>query len=295
LTGTASPQSAPRLKRVFAGALHRSGLLRIDLAARGPSAVIAINYHGTPAWLSPSLERHFEFFRANFECLGEDDLLRFLAGSLRLRRPGVVISFDDGLQDHAETASPLLERFGLRGWFMIPGGFLDEPVSSQAQYFRAHVRGEPNEEHPPHPPARAMTWEMARSIGRRGHVLGCHTWSHRPLDRSASAETIQEEIVLAKEKLESRLGRPVRTFAWARGRVGDYSARAHRVVAERFQLAFMAMSRAVHVGADPLTLHRFNVEASFSLPLVRFQMSRFNEIAFALRRRAVQATIRTHR
>jgi peptidoglycan/xylan/chitin deacetylase (PgdA/CDA1 family) len=282
--------SARREKRLLAGALDP--LLRADLAARGPRSVIAVNYHGTPASLAPALERHFAFYREHFQCLGEDDLLRFLRGETSLSRPGVVISFDDGLRDNASVAAPLLEKYGLVGWFMIPGRFVDEPEATQDAYFKEHIRPSPTLEHPAGVPARAMTWPGVRTLAERGHVIACHTWSHVPLGPSVSAELVEDEVVRARARLEERIGRPVRSFCWVRGQVGDYSALAHRAVQRTYDLAFMTMSRVIEPSTDPLALHRFNVEASFPLPVVRFQISRLNEQAFAKRRRAVEAVIR---
>jgi peptidoglycan/xylan/chitin deacetylase (PgdA/CDA1 family) len=287
-------QSSARLeKRLLADALAWSGVLPADLRSRGAGSVIAVNYHGTPASLAPRLRRHFTFYREHFECLGEDDLLRFLGGSLHLRRPGVVITFDDGLRDNAAVAAPLLEELGLRGWFMVPGGFVDEPAAAQPAFFKEHIRPSPTLEHPAEVPAAAMTWAGVRALAERGHVIGCHTWTHCPLGPASSPETIEAEVVRARETLEEKLGRRVRTFCWVRGQVGDYSAAAHRAVARAYDLAFMTMSSALHPGSDPLALHRFNVEASFPLPVVRFQISRLNEAAFAGRRRAVEAIVRS--
>ncbi|MGH7296818.1 MAG: polysaccharide deacetylase family protein [Polyangiaceae bacterium] len=230
-------------------------------------------------------------YREHFQCLDQDGLLGFLRGTLRLRRPGIVISFDDGLRDNATVAAPLLEESALRGWFMVPGAFLDEPEANQPRFFRHHVRATPNAEHPADTPARAMSWANARELAGRGHVLGCHTWSHRPLGPGTPAETIAREVVDARQRLEDRLGREVRTFAWARGRVGDYSAPAHRAVARNYDLALSSLGQAVRPNADPHAVHRFNVEASFAMSVVRFQVSRLNELAFAARRSAVMRAL----
>lgn len=284
--------SAPRAKEVLSEALSRSGLLRVDLAARGPGSVLAVNYHGTPGNLAPMLERHFAFYREHFECLDEGGLLAFLRGTRKLSKPGVVISFDDGVRNNAEVAAPLLEQFGLVGWFMIPGGYIDAPSEAQPAFFREHIRQSPNLEHPAAVPPAAMTWEGVRALSARGHVIGCHTWSHCPLGASVSEETVEREVIAARARLEEKIGHEVRTFCWVRGQVGDYGALAHRAVCKAYDLAFMTMSTVIKRSTSPFALHRFNVEASFPLPVVRFQVSRLNELAFARRRKAVERIIR---
>jgi peptidoglycan/xylan/chitin deacetylase (PgdA/CDA1 family) len=280
-----SRSSSARLaKRALSNLLDRTGLLRLDATLRQRDSVVAVHYHSTPAYLADNLQRHLEFYRERFECLDEDGLLDVLSGARSLRRPGIVISFDDGVRDHAEVAADLLDRLRLCGWFMLPGGFLDDPSAFHSEYLdNAAPKG--------HSQAPPMTWDMARQLVQRGHVVGCHTWSHCVLGRDASDAMICEEVDDAKQRLEARLGRQVRTFAWVRGRAEDYSAGAHRAVSERFDLAFMSMARAIRPGDDPFTLHRFGVEASFPLVVLRFQISRFNEAFFARRRAAVEAAV----
>ena len=285
--------SSARLeKRILAGVLDGAGVLRVDRALRPTQVVLAVNYHGTPASLAPQLARHFAFYREHFDSLGEVDLVRFLRGEKRLRRPGVVVTFDDGARDNALVAAPLLEAYGLTGWFMIPGRFLDEPEATQDAYFKEHIRPTPTLEHPEGQPARAMSWAGARTLAARGHVIACHTWSHRPLGASVPSDIVQAEVVLSRAKLEAKLDREVRSFCWVRGQVDDYSARAHRAVQASYDLAFMTMSHAVRPETSPHAIHRFNVEASFPLSVLRLQLSSLNERAFAERRRAVERAIR---
>ncbi|MCC6523803.1 MAG: polysaccharide deacetylase family protein [Polyangiaceae bacterium] len=238
------------------------------------------------------LERHFAFYSERFQCLDEVGLLRFLTGGLSLRRTGIVVSFDDGIRDNAEVAAPLLERFRLVGWFMVPGGYIDSPLAAQPRFYRQRIRAVPDAEHPADGSGHAMTWPDVRSLADRGHVVACHTWSHRTLGVDVSAADVDDEVLVARDRLAAAIGRPVRTFSWVRGFPGDYSALAHNAVCRGYDLAFMTMSSAIHRTSDPHVLHRFNVEASFPLPVLRFQISRLNEAAFARRRRSVERAIR---
>jgi peptidoglycan/xylan/chitin deacetylase (PgdA/CDA1 family) len=282
--------SARISKRLASWALDWTGLLRSDLSARGTDTVIAVNYHGTPLELASTLRTHLAFYREYFECLNEDQVLHFTRGSLRMDRPGIVISFDDGLRDNATVAAPILDEFGMQGWFMVPGGFLGQ--GEPDQYFRRCIRSQPNAEHPAGIPAAAMTWNDLRALIARGHVVGCHTWSHCALGPDASTELIDEEVIHARQRMEDLLNARVRTFAWVRGRVGDYSPRAHQAIQRTYEISFMSMGQALRPGSNPLAFHRFNIEASYPLPVLRYQISRLNELAFAKRRHAVETIIR---
>jgi peptidoglycan/xylan/chitin deacetylase (PgdA/CDA1 family) len=276
-------------KRAIATALDRAGLLGADLAARGPRVVLAVNYHATPERLAARLAEHFAFYEERFECLGEEDVLAFLRGARPLRRPGIVVCFDDGLRNQALVAAPLLEAAGLRGWFMVPGAFLDACEADQPAFFRRHI--DPRAGSEPDAGLRAMTWLEARGLVARGHAIGCHTWSHTPLGPELSASVVEDEVIGGRLRLEERLGAPARTFCWPRGRVVDHSPSAQRVIARAYELAFTGMSRAVRPGDSPHRLYRFHVDASLSLPAVRFQISRFNEAWFWPRRRRVDGML----
>lgn len=262
-----------------------SGLASLDLAYRGAQAVIAVGYHGTPLHSAERLSTHFALYSAHFQCLSENEVLQFLGGNLRLRRTGIVISFDDGLRSHGEVAAPLLERYGLRGWFMVPGGFLDEPEQSQPSYFRKHIRPDGGEEQ------FGMTWATIRTLAARGHAIGCHTWTHRPLGQGTPVAVLREEISEAKDRLCERIGREVQTFCWPRGRVTDYSAAAHRMIVRTYDLGLMTLGAVVRPSTSPHAIQRFNVEANDSIAAMRFQISRLNELWFSRRRSRVARTI----
>ena len=52
---------------------------------------------------------------------------------------------------------------------------------------------------------------LVRQIAAQGHVIGCHSWSHRRLS-TASVRSIEEEITRGKEALEQITGAPIRFF-----------------------------------------------------------------------------------
>ena len=280
--------SCRRGKAFVAATLDRLQLLR--LRERDATTVVAVNYHGTPASLSASLGEHFAFYREHFESLDEQGLLDFLDGRRTLRRPGLIVSFDDGFADHGAVAAPLLDRYGLTGWFFVPGGFVDTPVEQQPEFCRRHIRSDYALEHSD-ASMYAMTWESVRGLAARGHVIGGHTWSHVSLGPGTSNAVIDAEVLEARRRLEERVERPVRVFCWVRGGVGDYCADAFRAVGKEHRLAFMGLSSVIRRETNPLTLYRFSVEASWPLPVVRFQLSRFNEAWFRRRRAMVERTL----
>ena len=60
---------------------------------------------------------------------------------------------------------------------------------------------------------RMMTWEMARDLIQRGHIIGNHTYSH-PNVGHISREYQQIEIVESHRLLETRLGQTPKHFSY---------------------------------------------------------------------------------
>jgi peptidoglycan/xylan/chitin deacetylase (PgdA/CDA1 family) len=276
------------LKRRLADGFDVTGLNRALLAlqarALGPY-VRAVNYHDVPPSFARAFEAQLREYRERFEPVGPDELRALIQGRWRHRRPGILLSFDDGLRSHADVVAPLLERHGLPGWFMVPVDFVAAHPGEQRTFAREH-----------HIQADvsvwddgriAMTWDDVRRLDR-DHVIVCHTRSHRRLVASLSDQELELEIVGAKQRLERELGHAVEGFAWVGGEEASYSARAARIIrAAGFTWCFMTNNAPILSSTDPHQLQRSNVEASFSPALVRFTISGFYDLLYLPKRRRV--------
>ena len=280
--------SVPRRKRILATALDLTCmnhfLLWWQKRFRQPF-IRAINYHATPALYRDELERHLQFYRKHFSAVRYDDLLTLSRGDWPHANPGLIISFDDGYRDNVEVAAPLLEKYGFVGWFFVPVGFIDSPHESQIEYARSHeIRPvvEPSTGH-----RVAMTWDQVRDLADR-HVVGCHTYHHQRLRATLDEQELDFEISHAKRKLEEKLGRDVRAFAWVGGEEWSYSASAARTIKDAgYQVGFMTNNSLIRPGENLLQLQRTNVESSWHRSVVRFQLCGFLDLTYAPKRRRV--------
>jgi peptidoglycan/xylan/chitin deacetylase (PgdA/CDA1 family) len=82
------------------------------------------------------------------------DLARALAAGQRPRNV-VVLTFDDGYDDAATTALPLLEKYGARGTFYVSSGFVGTP--------------------------RHLSWKQMRALRAAGMEVACHGTFHLDL------------------------------------------------------------------------------------------------------------------
>jgi peptidoglycan/xylan/chitin deacetylase (PgdA/CDA1 family) len=278
-------------KRFLAAALATAGISNVLLRAQSlvhrRGHVRVVNYHSTPLEHAESLEEHLRFYAEHFCPVNLSDLDQFFQrGEWSASKPGLVISFDDGLRSNYDVAAPSLDRYGFVGWFFVPVGFVDSPVESQADFARAHrIFGS---DRSPLDGRIAMSWDEVRTLATR-HVVGCHTRSHLRMGRSVPPPVIQDEIVAARADLEAHLGRPVETFCWVGGEENAYSTEAAHIVRDAgYRYAFMNDSAPVVPETDPHQIQRTNIEASWSLDVVRFQLSGVMDILYLPKRNRVR-------
>src|SRR5262245_59144336 len=72
-----------------------------------------INMHDTPHSSMANFRRQMRFFARHFNSACEADLQILLSdGHWGKPKPGLIITFDDGLRTNYDVAAPLLEEFG---------------------------------------------------------------------------------------------------------------------------------------------------------------------------------------
>src|SRR5208337_3082649 len=99
----------------------------------------AINYHGTSQDTAENFERQLAFYARHYTSVSLTDLDRFFQlQRWDKKRPGLIISFDDGLSSNYSVAASLLEKYGFLGWFFVPVDFIASPFSEQPGFSDTH-------------------------------------------------------------------------------------------------------------------------------------------------------------
>ncbi len=263
-----------------------------------PEFVRAVAYHHTGLMTAASLRRQFEYFRRHCRGLAEDGLDAFFARGGRGKgrkpdesrggKPGLVISFDDGLVDHYRVAAPLLEEYGFRGWFFVPAALPAMAAAEQRAFCEANGLFLP----PDSGERIGMNREELLDLARRGHVVGCHTMNHRRFSGHVDAGLIDRELMLARDTLGTILGAAPRSFAWVGGEPGTYHPLVQKALErEGFSYAFTTMSAKIRPDADPLMLHRTVLDADMPYPLFLAKVEGLSDLTHLGRRRALEARL----
>jgi peptidoglycan/xylan/chitin deacetylase (PgdA/CDA1 family) len=178
------------------------------------------------------------------------DVVDYYAKASELPPRSVLITFDDGYRDNLEHAAPVLERYGYPAVLFVPIAYLDDALPLPHEE-RLAARGVVNS---------TLDWGELAALEAAGVRIESHGISHRALADLALDEAARE-IVLSKLRLEDRLGRPVRSFAYVKGSEAHYKPVHLSLLRQAgYDVAFTSVSGSNDRDTDPLRLHRYNVE-----------------------------------
>ena len=247
--------------------------------------IYALYYHDTPEHEISSLEQQLFYFKKHFSSVNQSDLNLFFANKeWHKDKPGLILSFDDGLRSNFDFAAPLIEKYGFTAWFFITTDFLDVPISEQFEFAKNHsitVRKSYRDSR------LAMTWDEVRQLDKN-HVIGSHTKSHKRMEASTTETQIHQEIALSKKYLEEKLGHQVDIFCWVGGEEQSYSAQGAKAIREaNYKYSFMTNCMPIKTDTNPLQLQRNNIETSWSINLARFSVSGVMDLLYYPKRKRV--------
>lgn len=182
-----------------------------------------VNMHNTPPYLADKLEEQLAYYSKRYCPFTMEDLCEYSrTGRWAKPRPGIVLALFEGYRNNYDIYFPLLEKYGMTGWFFIISDFMDVPAAKQREYALGHDIdpcernsygfGYPGEDR------IAMSWDEIREISRK-HEIICHTASHLTLADSNTDEFLHREVVDSKHKIEREIGREVEMFCslWGYG------------------------------------------------------------------------------
>ena len=162
----------------------------------------------------------------------------------------MLITFDDGYRDNLENALPVLQPHGYPAVLFAPLGYVDDrrPLPHDEHLVQ---RGIVN---------RTLDWGELRELEQAGVRIESHGITHRPL-AELEVDEAAREIAISKLRLEERLGRPVRAFAYVKGSEAHYRPVHLSLLRQAgYELGFTSVSGANGPATDRFRLHRYNVE-----------------------------------
>lgn len=281
------------LKRSAAAVMDRIGVNSLSFAMQRWTLspfVRVVYYHDVPPSLAGRFESQLALLKRHFVPASKADLdLLLREGVWTHDRPGLIVTFDDGLRSHCEVVAPILDRLGFQGWFFVPVDLVTLPPAEQPAATSRH--GVLHDCDTVHDPRVFMSATQLVALSAR-HIVGCHTATHVRLSSELSDSQLHLELVSAKQRLEALLGREVDAFSWVGGEEWAYSEAAAKVVADLFDYAFTTNTSIARPGTSRLNIDRTHIEASFMPSLVRLQLSGMMDLYYRPKRRRLVSRLR---
>lgn len=219
----------------------------------GRAGVTVMAYH----WVDPDPGQRLrewgltpQAFEAQMRALAEDgyrvlpmaDVLRVVTGRQPAPPRSVALTFDDGYLGVMDHVLPVLTRFGFPATFFL----VSDRVGGTNDWDARHGDR----------PRSLMGWREAAALAAQGMEIGSHSRNHPGLTDLSEPE-MEGEIRGSKERIEDRLGQPVRLFSYPHGL---HDSRCRRLVAAAgYDGACTSEPGGNGPGSDPYRLRRSEI------------------------------------
>lgn len=177
-----------------------------------------------------NFEKHLAYLNdRGYVSITPAQLISFFDSGVSLPKRPVLLTFDDGYDDFATFAAPLLSRYSIKASVFLPTGLLENPGY--------------------------LTWSTISSLAGQGIYFGNHTWSHQNI--GANLETIKREITTAATQLSDHGLDPLKVFVYP---YGSISQRAIGFLRQSgYQLAFTTVPGRIACAKQRLTIPRLRI------------------------------------
>jgi peptidoglycan/xylan/chitin deacetylase (PgdA/CDA1 family) len=221
-------------------------------------------------YVFPNQARLFEdqlrYFADSYRIVPYSEAVRRIA-SRSIDDHYLAISFDDGFENNARVAAPVMDRLGVQAMFFVVTDLMTfgaDSIQPLVTFSRSRFD---------HRPLRNMTFDDLRALLRSGHEVGSHTVSHRRLSRLPD-EDVRFEVGESKRILEDRLATSVPHFSFPYGTAADFSEAGARAVREAgYASCASAIRGANNAASDVYALRRDHVEAQWPTAHLEYFLS----------------------
>jgi len=249
----------------------------------------AVNYHDVSPAEAPLFRKHLEYFERHYVSVGRHELMALHRKKWKEKKPGLLLSFDDGYRSFEEVIAPLLEEFGFQGWFFVPVRAPSLTEEEQKSFAKEQRTGFHSYDYGD---SRVyLTWKQIQRLAKK-HIVGCHTYNHTRLASGFSKEQLEKEILQSKRILEEQLSQEVPAFSWVGGEEENYSVDAARFIQKaQYQFCFLSNNIVIRPGTSLQLLNRTPLDVQYPLSLVKFLLSGFQDLFYLKRSQRINKKI----
>jgi len=182
---------------------------------------------------------------------------------------GVLLTFDDGFYSNKVVAESILNKYNVKAMFFITEKFIglnkaDSFVFSQKNFYpNSKISQESSQDF------ISMKWSDVDWLIDNGHTIGAHTATHKMLSKIDNLDLLQDEIESSANRLENKIKRRVRIFAFPFGTPDSVSVKAFEFAKNRFDYAFSNVRGSVNKSPNNYFIFRQNIIPGDPLWLIK--------------------------
>jgi peptidoglycan/xylan/chitin deacetylase (PgdA/CDA1 family) len=154
----------------------------------------------------------------------------------------VAITFDDGIENFATFAAPMLLERGLPVTLFV----VTDSAGTNNQWQGSGTQGIPC--------LRLLEWSVLAHLAEQGVAIGSHTCTHPILTR-VERQVLNTEIQRSAARIQQEIGAPPRHFAYP---FGQYNEAVMREAGRVYTTACTTDFRVFEEAEDPLALPRLD-------------------------------------
>ncbi|EMK17953.1 polysaccharide deacetylase [Leptospira interrogans str. Kito] len=223
--------------KILAGShipLRIFNILGRTLKIKDDSELRVLLYHDIPQEHHSRFRTQLEKISKDWKFISPEIFEEMIRGKKEIVGRNLLLTFDDGYLSNKIVAEEILEPLGIKALFFIISDFVDiqkaqiKKFISDNIYPSLSIKQVPDFWVP-------MRWKDLEVLLRKGHSVGGHTKTHAKLSQIDSIDRLQDEILISKKKLEDKLGKNIKHFAYTFGDLGSFSKDALKVAREHYE------------------------------------------------------------
>jgi peptidoglycan/xylan/chitin deacetylase (PgdA/CDA1 family) len=203
----------------------------------------SISPRSGPLVVSPdSFSRQQEHLAREYNVVSLDQVCQATSEGSLLPPRSVLLTFDDGYRDNLEIAKPVLDNYGHPATIFVAADL----IGLGALRYRSRT-------------VSILSWDELRDLSTSFSV-GSQGLTHRVLTKMLVLDA-ERELRESKRVLEERLDRPVVSFSYPKGSIGDFNAvLEHRARDAGYWLIFTGLPGLNRPPLNPYRMRRHHVE-----------------------------------
>ena len=139
--------------------------------------------------------------KLNWDFISPSQFVKFKERKIKLNRPSLLLTFDDGFKNNLSLMS-ILDEFSISALFFVCPGLVDLNTSNLLYPLLAKNLFKISCEDQKH---ELLSWSDLRYIQSRGHAIGNHSSFHFQLNK-LSLNDLESDIYLSKSLIRDNLG-----------------------------------------------------------------------------------------